>query len=492
MIRNRLLLLCLQLLAALFLSCLEPVAGGSSEQGNARVAEISGKIAIDESNSFESIVSLVPDNYRIDTTKQTIITNADKDGRYSFKDVPIGNYFLYARGKIENKAYLSKLLKYDSTFDRKTINRDTVDTLKKTGALKVQVPATLNIAAIYVNGIGKTINVRPGQTIIVDSLPPGNIEIFTIKPQGEPISTIPYKIESFYNGLIISTDTATISYQNRAPTINSDILSDTVYWGDKYSNKLYIYDPEGGPITYTLSGNPTSLHFDTLLKEFYWTNQEKKDSTYHVIFTATDTAKLSDTLFWTFRFVVDTLTKPAIPQGNTALQVNKSYSYFSNITYSGKIFYRYSWGDGDTSIWNSSLLQSHTWLAKGIYNIRIQAFSVHDTSEWSDPLIVTVSDSVFTFNIIGKDTIKLNDSVTYYFDSLLLCEPTATMTLYKDSIPFITKLPFQKSFIFYADTEKSYLIKAVLYCNSLTDSIVAKKIVVVRNVILSNDTALNR
>ncbi len=116
---------------------------------------------------------------------------------------------------------------------------------------------------------------------------------------------------------------------------------------------------------------------------------------------ATDTSIISD---WTTELIVkiELISDPNPPIGPAQGNVGTSYTYMtggasSNIN--DPIEYRFDWGDGTFSNWQSGTSASHSWAVGGIYSVKAQArCAIHTNleSDWSDELEVTINNPVPT------------------------------------------------------------------------------------------------
>jgi len=91
--------------------------------------------------------------------------------------------------------------------------------------------------------------------------------------------------------------------------------------------------------------------------------------------------------------------KPARPQGVEKGKPGNVYNFTTHTTDADndKIYYKWDWGDGSFSDWigpyksGESATIEHSWENKGRYAVRVMARDEDGfTSEWSDPLIVTM------------------------------------------------------------------------------------------------------
>jgi len=100
-------------------------------------------------------------------------------------------------------------------------------------------------------------------------------------------------------------------------------------------------------------------------------------------------------------------TKPVKPAGPTSGKPGTAYTYTTSATdpESYPVAYGWDWdGDGTVDQWDDnngnyytsgqSISTSHTWSAKGTYNIKVKAKDFHgNEGSWSDPLAVTMPKS---------------------------------------------------------------------------------------------------
>jgi PKD repeat protein len=129
--------------------------------------------------------------------------------------------------------------------------------------------------------------------------------------------------------------------------------------------------------------------------------------------------------------------QPGIPDGPVSGETDTEYEY-SAVTSdpdNDKIQYLFDWGDDTDSGWlepldsNNLCSASHTWSSKGSYNVRVKARDTSGVeSEWSDPLIVTISGFPFVnFTILHVE--KLDE-----IDTILIPSMTTPEWYYKFSI----------------------------------------------------------
>ncbi|VVB60562.1 Cell surface glycoprotein [uncultured archaeon] len=95
---------------------------------------------------------------------------------------------------------------------------------------------------------------------------------------------------------------------------------------------------------------------------------------------------------------------PGVPSGTAQGKPGSEYTYAtSTVDPDGdQVFYLWDWGDGSNSGWlgpyssGTIISTTHTWAAKGSYNIKVMAKDIHGKeSGWSDPLPIKMP---YTFN----------------------------------------------------------------------------------------------
>ena len=104
--------------------------------------------------------------------------------------------------------------------------------------------------------------------------------------------------------------------------------------------------------------------------------------------------------------------KPDRPSGPEMGVTGIKYTYSTSTIDpddQGQVFYKWDWGDNTTSNWlgpyNSGEIvnESNAWGQGGLYEVRVKAKDIYNTeSEWSDPLIVNISNEEHMNFIIGK------------------------------------------------------------------------------------------
>jgi hypothetical protein len=87
---------------------------------------------------------------------------------------------------------------------------------------------------------------------------------------------------------------------------------------------------------------------------------------------------------------------PGTPAGETIPITQTDYDYSTSCTdaESDQVYYRWAWGDGDTSAWlgpynsGETCVATHQWADPGTYEVRVQSRDPWYQSDWSAPLVV--------------------------------------------------------------------------------------------------------
>jgi len=115
------------------------------------------------------------------------------------------------------------------------------------------------------------------------------------------------------------------------------------------------------------------------------------------------------TVFLSFLFIpfftnnaVAIFYKPPTPSGPTSGFTDIEYEYVIS-NYEEDASWKFDWGDGNCSQWinqdesSDSISQSYSWAHAGEYSVRVKYRSRYlEESQWSDPLIVEISDQIDT------------------------------------------------------------------------------------------------
>jgi hypothetical protein len=107
--------------------------------------------------------------------------------------------------------------------------------------------------------------------------------------------------------------------------------------------------------------------------------------------------------------------QPDTPTGPTKGSLNREYTFSTRATDpdGDQIYYKWDWGDGQSSDWlgpytsGLTVQASHTWTQLGTYELKVKAKDINEaTSDWSEPLTITIvlNDSPNTPSISGPAT----------------------------------------------------------------------------------------
>ena len=199
-------------------------------------------------------------------------------------------------------------------------------------------------------------------------------------------------------------DSAT-TFTNRPPVLSWEIPVDGS--GDiriiQEMVNVTIRDPEGDSFNWTIGGLYVSN-----AGQFNDVNGSKSASLITPLPYGTDIVwfvNVTDGVSWTnatYNFTTEALpnnppNKPARPSGPSAGLILESFSYSSSTTdpEGDEIYYLFDWGDGTNSGWlgpynsGQTVIDSHMWVFKGSYNIKVQARDEHGAvSVWSESLSI--------------------------------------------------------------------------------------------------------
>ena len=108
-----------------------------------------------------------------------------------------------------------------------------------------------------------------------------------------------------------------------------------------------------------------------------------------------------------------TPNQPEKPQGETEGQFDKPYTYSTTTldNEENEVYYKWSWGDGETTEWlgpyesGEECTATHTWKIKGSYCIKVKARDQWGIeSDWSDLLMIRMkkSKSYFIIDLVTQ------------------------------------------------------------------------------------------
>jgi hypothetical protein len=398
------------------LSC-TTTTGGSAEQGNARVmGAVAGSPYVD--------VRLVTEDFNPFNPKSGAVIAGQTDclGHYSFDSVPYGNYYLYAFDHGRREALLAGPV---AVVDTET-NFGT-DSLR--GAAVVEVvendPAGGAAARYYIKGVSEATAIREqlSRLVKITGVPSGVRDV--MRCESAAVSTAGPTLYAA-SVEILPDDSITVSFHNRPPRITSvapippaTVLVDTVY-----SFKIIATDPDSNAVTYAMIASVplADYSFDAAAGILSWTPRKDDGPAALLRFTASDDAGAASFFKWDVAIrEASSIPPPEAPGGSTACTVGTAMTYTvgSKAACSSNSYYRFSWGDGDTSKWIQAASDVHTWRAPGAYQVRqqIRCDDVASPSPWGSALAVTVVSrevpATETPSIAGSlDTVTLPAPVT--------------------------------------------------------------------------------
>lgn len=106
--------------------------------------------------------------------------------------------------------------------------------------------------------------------------------------------TVTVKVEDVFGGEDTESFTLTVNNVNRAPVISA--LSDTTtYEGVLFTRQVYAHDPEGSPITYSLTGQPGGMTIGSSSGVITWTPGYDQAGIYNFGVKASDVLGAKDT-----------------------------------------------------------------------------------------------------------------------------------------------------------------------------------------------------
>jgi hypothetical protein len=392
------------------LSCTSPTAGGSSEQGNARMAAVTGRVELapaggkalagDGIPAAGARVRLLPQGYTPvrDTAfaLDSLTAQADSLGSYRIDSVPAGTFVL----TVCDSACRLRALHSGVAVDTDDLDLG-VDTLLSTGRILANVPDSVAGPGVFVYIPGTEIarEALRGGTLVIDSVPAGLVDVATYStvlqapgPEG-PTAT----------GVVVEPDsTVVLPGANRPPVISQlpAQMRDTAQVGILYSDTVSASDPDSDAVTYHGLLTPARLVLDSLSGILTWTPGSADTGMATITIEARDTRGGSDTLSWsvTVMAAAHIAPTPGTPVGPVSVRVADStaavYLVGAALCSSGDALdYRFAFGTRDTSVWAADTMASYLWGTVGVYSVTAQSRCSVDTtavSPWSTGLSVTV------------------------------------------------------------------------------------------------------
>jgi len=379
---------------------ISPVAGGSSEQGNARAIVsgiITGRSGLNKLTRSttprkevpSTKVVLFPIHFNPFTDSVSIVnrvTYTDSSGRYQFEHVPYDTYSLYAHDTITGH----RLLRQPIVVETRRVDLGN-DTIKPQGQLIIELPPELqdSTVSIYIEGT-PIHNTSSGKSSVhLEAVPSGLLSIHSWPKRFGANST------NIANTFVSPEETVRIPYKNAPPVFTTDGRSDsvTITAGTQYLDTLTATDPDDDTIIYNLIKSPQNMAIDSQSGIITWNTNDTDTGTYAIEAIATDSWDTMDTLKWNVHIIERTPT-PSSPQGIIFGEIDSSYLFSIDsvgCSTGSRSLYRISWGDGDTSVWDTVRTIGHTWIRSDTFNTMAQAWCPdYGKSQWSAPSVIII------------------------------------------------------------------------------------------------------
>ncbi len=377
---------------SLLLSCM---MGGSAEQGNARVSGV-----LDGGPGGDTVlnVRLVAEGFNpFDGTGGIVCsTKTDNEGTYAFEKVPFGSYYLYAYD--EGRGYV--LLDGPYAFADEE-SRLSGATLRKASVVTVADGGTTgeSSAGFYIKGTSapEAVKVDASDLVRLNSVPAGTHDVMKHDPLSEQASFYTRNLEIFPD------DSIMIGEDNRPPRIHtvSPQLPETVYVATACSLQMHASDPDSDDVTYTLLTSLDSGTMDMTSGVFSWTPTSSDGPRSRIMVKVADPYGAYSVFRWDCTVINRTQAPaPEAPDGESEWMAESTAVYTAQgIDCSASAAScRFSWGDGDTSVFSAAFSVGHAWPYPGTYEVRVQVRcdDYAQPSAWSAPLVVTVRKSRVT------------------------------------------------------------------------------------------------
>ncbi|HEX3019403.1 MAG TPA: carboxypeptidase-like regulatory domain-containing protein [Chitinispirillaceae bacterium] len=410
--------LCLFFLPCLFSLVLTCSMGGSTEQGNARIC---GSIHNPSSVKARTELQLVSEQFiPSDASSGAVFkTKTDSLGNYSFENIPLGSYYLYAYDSCHQNVILNG--PYDFISDQTSMGRDT---LKKSSMVSIMLLDSLvgNTITFFVKGTTDTVLSGNKASVSLRGVPCGTHDIMYCLPYNN------FKPSIYAEKVTISpADTISISYQNRPPQIitRASDLPSFVKTDTTYTGYIKATDPDSDNVSFLVTNSPEFFNLDTLTGKYNWTPNLSDTSNTSIKILVIDSYGASNSIIWKFRIKTNQATPtPLTLSGSQICSLDSTYTYLTDslLCSSSPSLYRFFWGEYDTSNWSQSPTIKHTWLKAGTFSIRVQV-KCNDfglPSSWSSPKSVQVNKtriSDIPQLLTASDTFYSADPVTIVVDS---------------------------------------------------------------------------
>jgi hypothetical protein len=390
--------------------------GGTSEQGNAKVSGIVYGIPLKDTIVNVHLVAQGYNPFSDDSTK-VYSTTTDSTGNYELDSVKPGTYYLYAFS-VDNKQVL-----LDGPF---TVSENGDEhfsgSLAHASVISIVDSDILHDSSsfYFIEGTSKSLVTK--DTLVyrmtVQGVPSGVHDVMKcIFADSAPVETQLYS-EAV---AILPGDSLAVSRSNRPPRIidGSQTLPSTVYFDSTYTLSIKALDPDSDTVVYSIEPELYNCVIDTSNGTLSWTPAQRELPITGIVIKAKDHHGAFTLFKWDFEVKgAGAAPVPATPSGVSSIPLDTTASFTGNKCecINAATRYRFSWGDGDTSIWSETSSASHAWKLPGTYPVRIQTSCVDfpDSSPWSDALSVSVYKDRITQTpklLITIDTVTLHDTL---------------------------------------------------------------------------------
>jgi len=394
--------------------------GGSTEIGNAR-SSITGSISDNHGVVSGAIVSLVQEDFIPggDTVGRVFTVSTDCSGTYTFTDIPVGNYYLNASNR--GGLLLAGPLAIEDA--NETLENRILQTAARV-VLTLVNSDTVNVA--YVKGT-TTLYQYSGGTVELTAVPQGELTIIGYKKTGEVPVTISSVSSKQITMSVPAAGVVTTTFKNTPPRIISDDLSVTkVVPIDTRSFLLTIdaTDSDNDSLFYTLASGPQGMTIDRITGAIKWQPESNVASgTYVVQVNVTDEHGAVSRVSFAI-LIADS----AFSFGNDTVFISGKTGTIYMVSAGEQAVgsanaYRFSWGDGDTSVWQKQNFAAHSWKNEGEYQVsyKIQNAADGSFSDWAIPVVATIRGSATVDS--EPPIITIGDSVIYVMVGASYIEP---------------------------------------------------------------------
>ncbi|MBN1577683.1 MAG: DUF5011 domain-containing protein [Chitinispirillaceae bacterium] len=391
--------------------------GGSTEIGNAR-AMVTGSITDNGREVDSAQVQLVAEDYIPGKAAagKVFSTLTGCHGNYRFENVPLGTYYLNAKG------YGKMLLRGPIEIERSEEDLAT-DALKETSRLTMGIPANSTVNVVFLQGTTLSWSIE-SDTAILDSVPPGAITVVAFTQSGAvpehltPENSLQIKVD------LQPAEAAVAALDNAPPRILSTAADlDQVVRRIDTVNIFTVRatDPEGAALHFSLVSGPAGMSIDSSNGVVRWTaGNSLPGGVYTAEVRVSDENGASRTVQVTVRVVERTFQISLASSGSFETgTTGRPYLFQVSAPFPDTVnAYRFSWGDGDTTGWQAASEAVHSWKSPGSFAVRFQMQLETDASisSWSEPLTMVIAHSKDTIppvlTLLGPDTICILDSIS--------------------------------------------------------------------------------